>query len=147
MDDKRRTGPDSRIYQVHNGTWYHETTPLEVIRQLETLRLSRMCKPKRCRVWLRDPETGKDWSQEWDVTGYIGRSMGTIKIPLLIHNRRSYGGPGLLDDCIVKIKMEGRLVYQLSGFHQGKLELAPSDLSEYEADAKRDGEIVARFKK
>jgi hypothetical protein len=118
-----------------------------VIQQLETLRLSRMCKPKRCRVWLGDPETGKDWGEEWDVTGYIGRSMGTIKILLLIHNRRSYGGPGLLDDCIVKIKVEGRVVYQHPGFHQGKLELAPSDLSEYEVDAKRDGEIVARFKK
>ena len=49
-----------------------------------------------------DVVTGKAWG---DIeTGRIGRSGGSIKIPLVIHNRRAMGGGALLDHCIVKIE-------------------------------------------
>lgn len=57
-----------------------------------------------------------DWNEQFDVTGYVGRSTGPIKVPLLIHNRRSLGGPAILDHCIIGVRetgKDGRLLYQL----------------------------------
>lgn len=48
-------------------------------------------------------ETGKSWGEIHDITGYVGRSTGIIKIPLLVYNSRCMGGGALLDDSIVKI--------------------------------------------
>jgi hypothetical protein len=47
---------------------------------------------------------GKVWNEEYDILGCIGRSTGSIKIPLMIKNSRSLGGGGVLDDCIVRIQ-------------------------------------------
>ena len=87
------------MYQVVNGTSYHEDTPQRVVNILENLRHN----GSRLRIHYGDTDTGRDWMDENDVTGYVGRSGGSIKIPLLIHNSRSSGGGGILDHCIVKI--------------------------------------------
>ena len=115
-------------YNVVNGTSYHVDTPKKVIDVLEKARLSRECAsesmPYRLRIYLGDTKTGRDWEEIYDVTGYIGRSTGTIKIPLLVHNSRSTGGPGMLDHCIVKIrhanKRTGGVLYQHSKYHHKK---------------------------
>ena len=76
----------------------------------------------RIRVWYGDPETGRAWLEENDVTGYIGRSTGRIKIPLLVHNSGSYGGGALLASCIVKIQStckDGRVWYEHPTFDAG----------------------------
>ncbi len=75
-------------------------TPDEVVAILENARQTWT----RLHVSLGDSESGRDWIEENMVHGVIGRSTGSIKIPLLIHNRRSLGGPGLLDHCIVRIR-------------------------------------------
>jgi len=80
-----------RKYKVVNGTSYHENTPDEVINVLEDARQ----KGTRIRIWYG--ENGLSWDEENDIIGNIGRSTGTNKIPLLINNARSLGGPGLLD--------------------------------------------------
>lgn len=92
-------------YKTVNGTSYDSRTPEEVIRVLESARL------KRTRLHISLGETdnergklGRDWLEDNIVHGFIGRSTGSIKIPLLIHNRRSLAGPGLLDYCIVRIR-------------------------------------------
>ena len=93
-------------YQVVNGTAYHVETPPDVIRILENARISDDINPdpkNRVRVHYGDIKTGQCWNEEWDIDGYIGRSTGNIQIPLLVHNRRSLGGPGLLDHCIIRI--------------------------------------------
>jgi len=84
-----------------NGTTYKDETPLEVVNILENNRLSH--RGKRLKIYYGNTETGKDWNEIYDISGYIGRSTGSIKIPLLIHNKRSMGGSGILDHCIVKI--------------------------------------------
>jgi hypothetical protein len=101
--------------QVVNGTHYNKNTPPEVIEALERLRLSK----DRCRVWYGEAKTGKVWDEEYDVCGTVGRSTGSCKIPLLIANARSMGGPGLLDHCIVRIDniYTRRTVYQAPGMH------------------------------
>jgi hypothetical protein len=83
---------------IIDGTTYSNDTPKEVIDILERARRLKW----RLRIHLGDPKTGKPWG---DIeTGYIGRSCGSIKIPLVIYNTRTTGGPGLLDRCIICIE-------------------------------------------
>lgn len=101
---RANTEPDFSKYWVHNGTSYNIETPAEVIEVLEEYRAHHVRRDPRARLVIHygNGKTGQAWD---DVSsGYIGRSTGTIKIPLLVHNRRSMGGPGLLDRCIVKIE-------------------------------------------
>ena len=86
-------------YKEVNGTSYHQETPNEVILILEASRLNK----NRLLLDYGDVKTGKSWGESYDIVGHIGRSNGSIKIPLLIHNKRSLGGCGLLDHCIIKI--------------------------------------------
>lgn len=95
--------------KIVNGTYYNQNTPDKVIEVLEKARLDRT----RIQVdygytdldkKLSDGrKNGQSWGEVNDITGYVGRSTGTQKIPLLVHNRRSLGGGGLLTHCIVKI--------------------------------------------
>ena len=69
-------------YKQINGTSYDARTPDEVVAVLENARLNR----QRVHVSLGEtegPEAGRDWMEESFVTGLIGRSTGSIKIPLL----------------------------------------------------------------
>jgi hypothetical protein len=86
-------------YKEVNGTSYHKNTPQQVIDILERARENRT----RLLFDFGDTKTGKSWGEVYDIRGTIGRSTGTIKIPLLIKTTRSFGGGGLLDHCIIKI--------------------------------------------
>ena len=101
-------------YQIVHGTAYHIQTPAAVIRVLESSRRFN----SRIRVFYGDIETGRDWCEEYDTIGTIGRSMGKIKIPLLIKNSRSMGGEAILDHCIIKITEAagGRVLYQSKNY-------------------------------
>lgn len=106
---------------IVNGTTYHDETPQAVVDTLERNRLlARNGTPKRIKIHLGDAETGRDWCELYDVEGTIGRSTGRIKVPLMIHNRRSRGGPALLDHCIVRIRESSgarRVLYQHPDYH------------------------------
>jgi len=106
-------------YKIYNGTFYSIETSDEMVRTLDRL------KENRERVTFRfgDTKTGKDWGEEHDITGRIGRSTGEVKIPLLIHNARSFGGGGLLDAHIVKIiKSKGKqTIYKNPKYHMDKV--------------------------
>jgi hypothetical protein len=112
---------DEQIVQAHvreNGTYYDARTPVAVIKILEAARVSNW----RLRLHYGDPATGKDSLDEWGLTGTIGRSMGPIKIPLIIASSRSHGGPGLLEYRIVKIRRTtDGLLYQHPNYHVGKV--------------------------
>jgi hypothetical protein len=138
-------------YQTINGTFYDQRTPPEVVKVLESARQSRT----RLHISLGDTATGRDWLEESDVHGYIGRSMGPVKIPLLIANQRSTGGPGLLDHCIVRIRQSagGRVLYQHSSYHHGNLEIRrksePVELGDgrvLTVEVLREGEVHGSFK-
>lgn len=102
-------------YQVINGTYYDLATRQNVINVLENARLN----DYRIRVYYGDISTGLDWNEQYDVTGYVGRSTGPVKRPLLIYNKRSFGGGVILDHCIVKItESKGkRVLYQHPLYH------------------------------
>jgi hypothetical protein len=79
-------------------TWYTPGTPTAVIRVLDEARRT----DRRLIISLGDSETGRAWG---DVSrGRIGRSTGTMKVPLLIPRSDSSGGEAILVDCIVRIQ-------------------------------------------
>jgi hypothetical protein len=99
---------------IVNGTTYHDRTDERVIAALEWARARRV----RIRVHYGTTVTsmpaslgspvGSDWGDTYHVEGYVGRSTGNEKIPLLVNNARSTGGPAILDDCIVRVRMANR---------------------------------------
>lgn len=99
-------------YHMANGTYYNKNTPNDVIRILENARMNH----NRIRIFYGDSKTGRDWLEEYDTIGYVGRSTGSIKIPLLIYSNRSTGGPAILDDCIIKITEKHKILYQLPSY-------------------------------
>jgi hypothetical protein len=134
-------------YKIINGTAYKSSTPEDVINWLETSRERR----QRIRIFYGDTTTGRDWKEEHDVSGYIGRSTGNIKIPLMIHNRRSMGGAAILEHCIVRITTKDtygkiKTVYQHPNYHIGQITVEESDNPEYKFNVLFDSEIHARFK-
>lgn len=128
--------------RLSSGTCYHVETKAEVANILEDARQ----KDYPLRIFYGDQVSGRDWLEEHDVVGYIGRSTGSVKVPLMIKNRRKSGGPALLDQCIVKIMRGTLTLYQHQNYHLGVIELKPSDITGYEASVYRDGSVHARFK-
>lgn len=133
-----------------NGTSYHDDTPAEVIRVLESARTNRT----RLHISLGDTTNGLDWLEEFKTHGYIGRSMGPVKVPLLVANRRSLGGGAILGHCIVRIRTSsgGRVLYQHPKYHHGSLEICRKaesvslpDGRILTVDVLRDGEPHAAF--
>jgi len=109
-------------YKVVNNTSYHENTPDEIIKILENARNYN----KRIRIFYGDMKTGRDWMEIYDTIGIIGRSCGEVKIPLLIKNSRSYGGAAILDNCIVKITIDKKVVYQNPKYYLPEMKIKES---------------------
>lgn len=137
-------------YKIVNGTSYHTETPAAVIEVLERARQNRT----RIHVSYGDRTSGLDWLEEFDAHGYVGRSIGPIKVPLLVANRRSLGGGAILDHCIVRIRSSagGRVLYQHPAYHFGTLAIRPKaepvtlpDGRTLNIDVIRDGELHAAF--
>jgi len=111
------------MYQTFNGTSYHKETSREIIEILDNALNS--YQDIRIRVCYGDAKTGKDWEERFGVCGYIGRSTGRVKIPLMISKINSLGGSAISDHCIVKIEKKYRgeqnykTVYQHKNYHKG----------------------------
>lgn len=136
-------------YRVINGTAYHFETPYELVIQLEALQARGW--GTEVRIWQGDPETGIPWPEEYDVVGRIGRSTGSLKIPLLVP-RGDYGGPGLLDHCIVRMVRvyDNRLLYQHPKFQMPTFKLMPPRPENapqgYVAGVAINGQLHAQFR-
>lgn len=96
-----------------NVTSFNKNTPQKVREILEWARENH----KRIRIYYGDKKTGRDWCESYDTIGYIGRSCGQVKVPLLISNRNSCSGPAILDDCIVKITYDHQVLYEHPTYH------------------------------
>lgn len=86
------------------GTFFHKETPQKVKDILD----GHMQSSTRLFIDLGDTKTGKSWGEIYDNQGTISRSMGQVKVPLLIKTVRSSGGGAILDHCIIRIKTTGK---------------------------------------
>lgn len=139
---KDSTGKE--YWQFDSGTCYTIGTDYKVAEILEKL----ISEHRSTRVRLWYGENGKSWDEENDVCGYIGRSTGTIKIPLLISSRQSLGGGAILEKYIVKIvdTRTKRTLYQHPNFSQGQFTVENPDLDGYQANVNKDGNLYGRCK-
>jgi hypothetical protein len=83
-----------------NGTTYDDDTPENVAYILEACRMSK----QRIRIFYGDTITGLAWMEEHEIMGYVGRSTGENKIPLIINNKHSMGGGSIVSRAIICIK-------------------------------------------
>jgi hypothetical protein len=125
-----------------SGTYYREGTTNEIINILERVRY----RGERIQVFYGDVKTGRNWNEELDVCGTIGRSTGTIKIPLLIATKRSSGGGAILTDCIIGIKQGKTIVYKANNFIDNVYKVTKGDLPEYPFSTLINGELYGRHK-
>jgi hypothetical protein len=102
-------------YQVVDGTSYDARTPKDLVLLLEKIRANH----QRIRLFYGDPKTGKVWDEAFPERGTLGRSMGSIKIPLLIKTARSWGGEAILDHCIIRVEEStgGKILWQHARFN------------------------------
>ena len=88
---------ENKTYKVFNGIYYHKQTPDRLIQILDRFHHNK----QRIAIYYGETTTGKEWG---DVeTGRIGKTTGSIKVPISVHNSRSLGGSAILTNCIVKI--------------------------------------------
>lgn len=101
-------------------TWFDGRTPEKVQKALETYRKS----GEKVRIFYGDVVTGRDWLDEYDMIGRVGRSMGPMKSPLLIAPGEC-GGPSMLTSCIVRIIdiASGNEVYRHAQYHRPTMAL------------------------
>lgn len=109
--------------QIIDGMEFNIDTPKEVVNFILNNQGKR---EKRFVFDFGDIKTGRSWNEEHYTAGYIGRSTGNVKIPLLIHNKRSLGGGALLDDCIIKIsESKGkRVLYQHPNYNKEETQIS-----------------------
>ncbi len=123
-------------------TYFDPGTPPEVARVLESCRNA----GNKVRLVLGDPSTGESWLDEYDVVGIIGRSTGTLKVPLLVEDGEN-GGGAILTACVLCIIdwRSGRVWFRHSAYQTPELGIKPSsDADRPWAVLHRDKE-VARF--
>ena len=89
---------------VVNGTTYNDKTDKEVVRILEACRQDLT----RIRIVLGNVKTGESWNETYEVTGYVGRSLGPMKVPILLRNDESISGGEILTYCIIGIRHASR---------------------------------------
>jgi hypothetical protein len=141
FDSKLSNGNVIKYARLPSGTCYHQETPEKVIRILEQLRN----RGAEIRIFYGDTQTGQSWHDEFDVVGRIGRSTGSIKIPLLVP-MGDCGGPGLLDHCIIRIDSHDGTLYQHKKFRVGDMALSKGTTKGYPWEVFIDNVLHARFK-
>jgi hypothetical protein len=135
-------------------TSYDPRTPPEVVRILENCRVWPHARRIRIRYGhTKGPKAGLDWLEEHDVEGTVGRSMGPIKVPLMIHNARSTGGQAIMDECIVRIidAKTHKVLYSHPKYHHPEFTAVSTRLTslrlfKFRAAVLADGELHAQFK-
>lgn len=101
----------------------------------------------KVRLVLGDTRTGEPWLNEYDVVGKIGRSGGSLKVPLLVEDGES-GGVAILTACVLHIIdwKSGRTLYRHPAYREPELSLQPSDVPERPWAVIHLNEVIARFK-
>jgi len=129
-------------------TIYDPNTPKELIVVLENARV----KKTRIRLFYGDLTTGRDWNEENNVDGYLGRTTGPIHCPILLKSKTSSGGGIILSGCIVKVVAAASKGTMWQHPHYHSLPFTISDIpssnpahAHLPVEVLRAGEVHARF--
>lgn len=127
---------------LRQQTYFDPGTPPEAARVLESCRKAR----NKIRLVLGDPSTGDSWLDEYDVVGTIGRSTGTLKVPLLVEDGENGGGAILTASVLCILDWQsGKIRFRHPAYQPPDLGIKPSsDAARPWAVLHRDKE-VARF--
>ena len=101
LDGYRKHGQAVQAWarsDLSRRTYFDPGTAPELAGVLEGCRKSN----RKVRLVLGDPDTGEAWLDEYDVVGTIGRSAGSLKVPLLIEDGES-GGGAVLTACVLAV--------------------------------------------
>lgn len=114
-------------------TWFPPKTPQAICHALELARK----KAYPVRIWYGDA-SGQSWLEEHDTVGRVGRSTGTLKVPLLVPAGEC-GGGAILCDRILRIRREdtGADIYRHPEFHLPWLEIRGCSARGYLAEIAR----------
>mgnify|MGYP000314214845 CR=1 FL=1 len=134
---------------VRMSTWFNRHTCPEVKTALDAARNQ----GTKVRLWVGDTKTGLAWLEENDVYGRIGRSMGPMRVPLLIEDGVGFGGGAILDHCIVRIDgwkgSHNWTIYKHPLWHLPEMSIKDNADSEtmkkYPVVVEVGGEVQARF--
>jgi hypothetical protein len=124
------------------GTYFDPGTDAKAAKMLESCRT----RDRKIRLILGDTRTGEAWLEEHDVVGRIGRSMGSLKVPLLIEPGE-HGGCAILCACILAIVdwASGDFLYRHRAYREADLSIKPSGDAERPWNVLRREEVVACF--
>ena len=139
VDQARKNGA------LGDRTWFDPGTPAKVQNILEQYRRT----GRRIRLFYGDHATGRDWLEESDVIGTVGRSSGPLKSPILLSRRDSSGGCAILTSCIVRMLdvVTKREIYRHPTYEAPSFRIADASARGYQADVLVNGKTHARFKK
>ena len=124
-------------------TYFDPGTDAKAGKVLESCRT----RERRVRLILGDTSTGEPWLEEHDVVGRIGRSTGSLKVPLLIEPGE-HGGSAILCACLLAIVNweSGDFLYRHAAYREADLSIKPSGDADRSWNVRRREEVVARFR-
>jgi len=104
----------------------------------------------RVRIWYGDPSTGKSWNEEYEVVGYIGKSMGPQQMFLILPNRRSMGGMPVMVDKVIRITSvkPRNILFSVYNFDPGKftMKVKKGTPTGHDFMVYKNGSNIANFK-
>ncbi len=124
-------------------TYFDPGTDPKAARVLETCRRD----GRKLRLILGDTATGQSWLDEHDVVGHIGRSTGTLKVPLLVEPGAD-GGVAILTNCLLRLIdwNTSRDLYRHPSFRTPDLTIRRDDATgDLPWQVLHDGKVAACF--
>jgi len=127
---------------LSQNTYFDPGTDAKAARALERCRRDNA----KVRLVLGDTGTGRCWLDEYDVVGCIGRSTGTLKVPLLIEPGAEYGA-AILTACLLRIIdwNSGRDLYRHPAVRTPDLSICRDEAHETRWQVMHEGTVVASF--
>jgi hypothetical protein len=118
-----------KSYKLANGMYYFIETPDSLIRWMEYARKHRI----RVKVQVGNVETGVAWAEEYDIMGYIGNTTGPLKSPILVFNKRSWGGYLISTGVVLKLSTSDgkRVFWKADNYKQPLVEIRETGDTQY----------------
>lgn len=125
-----------------NETWHHPAALPEVCKIIDRC----IKNDTHVRLFYGDTETGRDWGEENDVLGTIGRTTGPLKTPILVP-KGECSGTTILEHCLVKIMDADtrRVLWTHERYQSPTFLITEDNTPKLPFKATMNGQLAARF--